>query len=278
MSATPVLPPAEPPVPILPFRAGSAIAYGWRMTWKHFGWIFLLGLAVTVLTSIANLLTSGLNFTEVDLRDPQSVADVLTQVSYGLFAIVGFVLQILISIYIGIGLVRVSLGATAGEGIVLARLFVFGGFGRYLGATIIIALIIGVAVTIPVVAGLALTIAFNQAAWIAIGIPIAVVLAFVLSVGFSMYGYAIIEQDVRGLGCLGASWRIVRPHFWGMLGLSVLLALITIGLFVVALVLGVLLLIVGLLATIPLAATISLGLSMLAQGYAYRTLSGQPVR
>jgi hypothetical protein len=35
---------------------------------------------------------------------------------------------------------------------------------------------------------------------------------------------------------------------------------------------------VGLLATIPLAATISLGLSMLAQGYAYRTLSGQPVR
>jgi len=277
MSTNPVVPTPSPTGSILPFSAGAAIAYGWRKTWKHFGWLLLLGLAVSLLTSIANLLTSGTSLLNADLRDPASVADTLAQASIGVLAIAGIALQFLISIYIGIGLIRIALGATAGQGIKLERLFSFVGFGRYLGASIIVGLIVGFAVSLPVIAGLGLTIAFEHVAYVLIGGLLAVVIAVVLSVGFSMFGYLILDQDIRGLGSLGASWRLVRPHFWGLIGLAILLGLISISVFVAAIVLGVLLLIVGLLATIPLAATVVLGITMLAHGYAYRTLSGQPV-
>jgi len=277
MSTNPVVPTPSPTGSILPFSPGAANTYGWRKTWKHFGWLLLLGLAVSLLTSIANLLTSGTSLLNADLRDPASVADTLAQASIGVLAIAGIALQFLISIYIGIGLIRIALGATAGQGIKLERLFSFVGFGRYLGASIIVGLIVGFAVSLPVIAGLGLTIAFEQVAYVLIGGLLAVVFAVVLSVGFSMFGYLILDQDIRGLGSLGASWRLVRPHFWGLIGLTILLGLISISVFVAAIVIGVLLLIVGLLATIPLAATLVLGITMLAHGYAYRTLSGQPV-
>lgn len=277
MSTSPAVPTPNPTGVILPFSAGAAIAYGWRQTWKHFGWLFLLGLAVSLLTSIANLLTSGTSLLSADLRDPQSVADALSQASLGVLAIAGAILQLLISIYVGVGLIRIALGATAGEGIKLERLFRFTGFGRYLGASLIVGLIVGVAATVPMVGGIALTIATDHVAYIIVGAIIAVAIAIVLGVGFSMFGYLIVDQDIRGLGSLGASWRIVRPHFWGLIGLSILLAIMSIGIFVAAIVLGILLLIVGLLATLPLAATLVLGITMLSQGYAYRTLSGQPV-
>ena len=277
MSTSPALPTPSPAAGILPFSAGAAIAYGWKRTWKHFGWLFLLGLAVSLLTSIANLLTSGTSLLSADLRDPASVADALSQASIGVLAIAGAVLQFLISIYVGIGLVRIALGATAGQGIKLERLFRFEGFGRYLGASLIVGLIVGFSVTVPIVAGLALTIVLEHIAYVLIAIPIALAIAIVLGVGFSMFGYLILDQDIRGLGSLGASWRLVKPHFWGLIGLTILLGLITVGIFVAAIILGVLLLIIGLLATIPLAATLILGITMLSQGYAYRTLSGQPV-
>lgn len=277
MSSNPELPTTSPAANPLPFSAGAAIAYGWRQTWKHFGWLFLLGLAVSLLTSITNLLTSGTSLLDADLRDPSSVADTLAQASIGVIAIAGIVLQFLISIYIGIGLIRIALGATAGQGIKLERLFSFVGFGRYLGASIIVGLIVGVAVSLPIIAGLVLSIAFEQIAYVLVGVVLALIIAVVLGVGFSMFGYLILDKDIRGLGSLGASWRLVRPHFWGLIGLTILLGLISISVFVAAIVIGVLLLIVGLLATIPLAATLVLGITMLAHGYAYRTLSGQPV-
>jgi uncharacterized membrane protein len=76
---------------------------------------------------------------------------------------------------------------------------------------------------------------------------------------------------------LKESWGIVKPHFWPFLGLHVLLALINIGLFVAALVIGTLLLLVGLLVTIPLAMVLIFGLTALSFAYAYKTMSGQEV-
>jgi hypothetical protein len=263
---------------IRPFQVGAAIAYAWRTTWRNFWWLLLLGLLVTLLTSIANLPTYGSSLAEIDPGDPQSVTTTLSQATFGVLTLVGFVLQVFISIFVGIGLIRIALGATAGEGVKLERMFRLTGFGRYLGASIIIGLIVVVAIAIPVGAGIALTAALNQAVWAAVAILLAIVIAIVASIGFSMFGFVIVDQDVRGLGCLGASWRLVRPHFWGLLGLSILVGMITIGLLVAAFIVGLLLIVIGLLVTIPLAATVCLGLSVLSQGYAYRTLSGQPVR
>jgi len=265
------------PGEILPFRVGSAIAYAWRMTWKKFGWLLLLGLLLTVLTTVANLPGSLGSFSEIDPTDPNSVSSLASQITFSTLSIIGLVLQVFISIFFGIGLVRIALGATAGEGIRLEKIFRFDGFGRYLGVGIIINLIIGFALVIIVGAGAALSIALNQVVWVAVSIVLAILVVIVVSVMFSMYGYAIVDQDVRGLGSLGASWRIVRPHFWALIGLNVLVGLIVVGLFVAAVIIGVLLIIIGLLATIPLAATVALGLSILSQGYAYRTMTGQPV-
>lgn len=263
---------------IRPFQVGAAIAYAWRTTWKNFWWLLLLGLLVTVLSSIANLPSYGASLANIDVQDPQSLTTAFSAATFGILSLLGVVLQLLISIFVGIGLIRIALGATAGDGVKLERLFTFRGFGRYLGASIIIGLIVVAATAVPVLGGLALTIALDQVAWVAVAIVLAIAIAIFFSIAFSMFGFAIVDADAPGLSSLGASWRLVRPHFWGLLGLSLLVGMIIVGLFVAALIAGVLLIIIGLLATIPLAMTVALGLSILSQGYAYRTLKGQPVR
>jgi uncharacterized membrane protein len=109
-------------------------------------------------------------------------------------------------------------------------------------------------------------------------VVLGIILAIVLTLGFSMFGFTILEKDVRGLGSLGASWQIVKPRFGSLLGMHILLGLLTFAILLLALIAGILLIVVGLLVTIPVAMALILGITFLAQAYAYRTLSGEEVR
>ena len=60
--------------------------------------------------------------------------------------------------------------------------------------------------------------------------------------------------------------------------MHILLALISVAVLIVAILAGILMIVIGLLITLPVAGAIILGLSFLSQAYAYRTLSGEEVR
>jgi hypothetical protein len=271
---------APPPVAPAgtPFSATAAIGYGWRKSWKSFWWILLLNLVVTVVFIVVNLIGGGANFQAIDVSDPQSLQDSLTSTSVSLLTIVGIVIQFLVTVLIYLGLVRIGLDVTSGQRINVGRLFSFKGYGRYLAGNIILSILIGIGFGVPLIAGISLTVALDQIAYAIVGGILGVILAILLSLGFSVFGFTILDKDVRGLGSLGASWALVKPRFGSLLGMYILLTLLLIAVYLVAIIGGVLMLIVGLLITLPVAGTIALGITFLAQAYAYRTLSGEEVR
>lgn len=261
-----------------PFKATAAIGYGWRRTWKNFWWILLLSLVVSAVFIVMNLITNGASITNADFNDPQSVTEALAATSIGIFALIAAIVQWLATMLVYLGLIRIGLDITAGEQINVGRLFSFQGFGRYLAGSIIIFLLISVGAGIPIGAGLVLSLWQSHLAYLIVGLVLGIVLAIVLTLGFSMFGFTILEKDVRGLGSLGASWQIVKPRFGSLLGMQILLTLLIIAIFIVAIIAGVLLIVIGLLITLPAAGAIVLGVSFLSQAYAYRTLSGEEVR
>lgn len=270
------------PEPVAPagtvFKATAAIGYGWRRTWKNFWWILLLSLVVSAVFMVVSLVSNGASLTNADFTDPQSVTEAIAATSIGILAIIGAIVQALASTLVNLGLIRIGLDVTAGQPINIGRLFSFQGFGRYVGGSIIIFLIISIGMGIPVGIGAALSLWQSQVAYVIVGVALGIILAIVLTLGFSMFGFTILEKDVRGLGSLGASWQIVKPRFGSLLGMHILLALLIIAIFLVAIIAGILMIVVGLLITVPIAVALSLGVTFLAQAYAYRTLSGQDVR
>ncbi len=104
-----------------------------------------------------------------------------------------------------------------------------------------------------------------------------IVLAIALSLAFTFFGYLILDRDARGLSSLGASWKLVKPHFGALLGLYILIGIISFGLIIAAIVLGTLMLVVGLLITLPVAGVVIFGMSALSVAFAYRTIAGEPV-
>ena len=88
--------------------------------------------------------------------------------------------------------------------------------------------------------------------------------------------------DRRGLLCTAAGLGLSNAigwssSFWLTFGLQILIALIVIGIFVAAIILGVLAICIGLLITLPIAITLTYGIPTFAYAYTYRVLSGQPV-
>lgn len=270
------------PEPVAPagtvFKATNAIGYGWRRTWKHFWWILLLSLVVGAVFMVVNLVANGASLTNADFKDPQSVTEAIAATSIGIVTIIGSIVQWLVTTLVYLGLIRIGLDVTAGQPIDIGRLFSFTGYGRYLAGSIIILIIISVGMGIPIGIGAALWLWQSQVAYLIAGVVLGIILAIVLTLGFSMFGFTILEKDVRGLGSLGASWQIVKPRFGSLLGMHILLGLLTFAILLLALIAGILLIVVGLLVTIPVAMALILGITFLAQAYAYRTLSGEEVR
>lgn len=268
------------PVPTAsnPFSVGGAIGFGWRKTWKNFWRLLLVVIVFTVITTIVGTIGGvGVDPT-FDASNPDTfTADQIFNTGNMVLFLVGTVLQVLVSYFLSLGIIRLALAVTNGEKVSVGKLFSFNGYGRYLISSIIVGIIVTLGLSIAIIPGIALAASTDAVIWAALGLLLGIVIAIVLTLGFSLYGYAIIADDARGVSSLGRSWKLVKPHFGGLFGLFLLLAVIYIGLFIAALFLGVLMLVIGLLITLPMFAVVSFGLSSLSIAYAYKTLAGQPV-
>jgi hypothetical protein len=261
-----------------PFSVGGAIGFGWRKTWKNFWRLLLVVIVFTVINSVVAAIGGVGVDPAFDPSNPDTFTpDQVFNTGNAVLALAGFVLQLLVSYFLALGIIRLALAVTNGEKVSVGKLFSFGGFGRYLLSSIIVGILVSLGLAVAVVPGLALAASTDSVIWAAVGLAVGIVIAIVLTLGFSLYGYAIIADDARGVSSLGRSWSLVKPHFGGLFGLFILLAVIYVGLFIAALFLGVLMLVVGLLVTLPMFAVVSFGLSSLSIAYAYKTLAGQPV-
>jgi hypothetical protein len=257
------------------FSVGHAIGYGWRKTWKNFWRFLLLGLIFMVISAITNAIT-GFGSVNIDINSTEDLNSAVFGQNAAL-SIVGTIIQFLVSTFLALGLIRIALAVTAGDDVQIARLFAFDGYGRYILTAILVSIVAIVAFAVIFVPGLLISLAADTPIFAIIGAVIGVVLLIVAILGLSFFGYLIVDKNAPGITSLRGSWDIIRPHFGSLLGLYILLTLINVGLFVAAIIVGILLIFVGLLITIPIALVISFGLTSLAIAYAYRTMSGQTV-
>lgn len=265
------------------FSIGEAIGWGWRLTWRNF-WRFLLvavvfvilNAAVSTVTTLPTNLGQGL-VDSSQTGDLQSIA-----VGFGslLFGFIGMVVQFVVSSFLAFATIRIALSVTRGEDVELKTAFVFDGFGWYLLCAIVVGVVAAIGFVVPLaIFGIIGFIIGDTAGMVLVilGALIGILIAIVISIGFTFYGFAIIDRKVTGLKALAVSWELVRPHFWRVVGLGILLALIAIGLFVAALIVGVLLIVIGLLITLPVAGVIVFGLGSLSYAFAYQRMSGNPI-
>jgi hypothetical protein len=260
-----------------PFSIGGAIGFGWKRSWKNFWWLLLVGILFTVINAIITLATAGGEMGGMDMSDPAALQEQLNASTGSAIGLIGSVIQFLVTVFLGLGVIRIALAVTSGDRVRIGRLWSFQGFGRYLLASIVVAIVVGVALMIPFGIGLAISAGTDQIAWLVIGLVLGLIAAILLGLGFSFYGYVIVDKNATGLSSLGESWRLIKPHFGGLLGLHIVVGLVLIGTLIVAVLLGILLVFVGLLVTIPIAGVLVFGIPAFTFAYAYRTLAGEPI-
>ena len=266
------------------YRVGDAIGFGWKRSWRNFWWLLLVSVILTGISIVLNAVFTWQGAPQYDLTNPgqMDMGQMLTG-SDGMsgfevvLAFVGFIIQFIVTSFFALGVVRIGLAVSMGDRVRISHLFSFNGYGRYLASSILVGLLVGAVAGILIVIGAGITIATNQIAWVALFVLVAIFGAFIVSLFFCLFAYAILGENAPNISGLGRSWALVKPRFWAILGMQILLGLIVIGVFVAAIILGVLALCFGLIVTIPIAITLTLGIPTFAYAYAYRTLSGQPV-
>lgn len=265
------------------FSIGEAIGWAWKLTWRNF-WRFLLvavvffflNAAISAVVSIPTNVTQGL----VDTSGASDAQSIALGAGALLFGLISGVVQFVVTSFLTFATIRIALSVTRGEDVELKTAFVFKGFGWYLLCALVVGILAAVGFLVPtlIFGGIGFLIGDNTGiVMVSIGVLIGVLVAIVISVGFTFFGYAIVDRDATGLDGLKVSWELVRPHFWKVVGLGVLLALIAVGLLAAALVAGVLMIVIGLLVTLPLAGVLIFGLGSLSYAFAYQRMSGNPI-
>ena len=203
------------------FSAGAAIRYGWE-TFKRRPWFFAgTALLIVVLSGLVDSLTGRVDSLVTGSPEHPSGLGLLLNLAFGTL---------------------LSMGATAfyiaahdnPDGAEISMLWHPRPFWKYLGLSILLAIVIGIGFALLIVPGIIL---------------------------FLMFMFSTIIVIERGLGPIDAmseSRRLTSGHKWQLLTFSVLLFLINL--------LGLLALIVGIFVSIPVSA--------LAFVHAYRTLTG----
>jgi uncharacterized membrane protein len=203
---------------------GDCIRFGWE-TFKQRPWILIGALLLCMLLpSIPNLLVPHQVVEPGQPVPPPTASDFIALLS---------------SIAIG---VLTSLGATtfalrAHDNIATVKfsdLWNPEPFWRFLGAEILVALIL--------IAGFVLFV-----------IP-----GIIASLGLSFVTYLVVDRAAKPVDAIKESWRITKGHKWRLLLLMLSLVLLNIA--------GLIAFVVGILVTIPI--------TWLAVTHAYRTLSG----
>jgi hypothetical protein len=199
------------------FRIGDAISFGWLG--------FKLNVAILLLVLVVIF---GIN---------AGFAIITTSANSGL---AGFLISLaswVVSVVVGMGILRIALKITDGTTPEIADLFVFDiNFVAYVVASIL--------VTIAVLLGLVFFI-----------IP-----GIMIALAWGFYGWPIVDRGALVGESINVSANITRGHRWHLLGFFVVLGLFNL--------LGVIT-IFGWLVTVPI--------SIIATAYVYRRLSGDPV-
>ena len=265
------------------FSVGGAIGFGWRKTWTNFWRLLLVVIVFGIINAVISFIggagsASNIDVSNFDLSNPDSITvDQLWQTGNLGLSLAGSVVQWLASLFLALGVIRIALSVTQGEKVELGKVFSFAGYGRYIINSIIVGILVVVGILVGVVPGFLIAYSTDAIVWAAVGSVIGILLAIILTLAFTFFGYLILDRDARGLSSLGASWKLVMPHFGGLLGLYILIVIIDFGLIIVAIFAGILMLVVGLLITLPVAGVVVFGISALSVAYAYKTISGGPV-
>ncbi len=197
------------------FSIDEALRFGWNTMKTNF-WFFF-GILVAMIAAI---------------YIPYALAVVADRLSSGL-AFLFYVVSYVIAMIVNIGLIRIVLKLVDGEKPDFADLFRFQGFfWRYLGGSLLMALIVSVGVMLFVIPGI------------------------IWAIVFQFYGWLIIDKNLGIMDALSHSLKITKTVRWKLLGFGVLLGLINY--------LGILVFVVGLFATIPT--------TMVSYAHVYRKL------
>jgi len=210
------------------FSVGSAIRYGWE-TFKSRPWFFIGASVVIVIAYIVvGAITSGIDAALGATPEEPSI--------------VGGLVNLALSTIISMGVLAFFLDAHDNPRTAdLSALWHPQQFWKFLGASILVGLAIGIGFVLLIVPGV------------------------IAAIFFMFSTLLVIDRDLGPIDAMKESMRIGLGHRWSLLGLIVLLSLIAL--------VGVLALFVGVLVAMPVAA--------LAFVHAYRMLSGtlgQPER
>jgi hypothetical protein len=226
------------------FSATSALRFGWE-TFKKRPWLFI---GAFVLVALAQVVVEGLS-RAVDAPFGGAEAD---------HAFLGGLVSLALNTLISMGVTAFGLAAHDNpEAVELSALWHPRPFWKYLGLTILFALII-VAVFLL---GFSLVTTLGRDTGLAVGVPLLVVLAVILSLMLLFSGFLVIDRGLGPIQALKASHHITRGYKWSLFGLSLLLVLVNLA--------GLLALVVGIFVSAPV--------SLLALTHAYRVLSGGAV-
>lgn len=204
------------------FSAGAAIRFGWE-TFKRRPWFFVGSTFLILLASgLSDGITSGIDAALTGSADQPSI--------------IGTVINFALGTLISMGATAFYLAAHDNPDTVdLSALWHPQPFWKYLGASILLALAIGIGLVLLIVPGI------------------------IFGLMFMFTTFIVIERGLGPIDAMSESNRLTRGHKWQLFGFSLLLLLIN--------VLGLLALVVGLLVSIPV--------STLAFVHAYRVLGGK---
>jgi len=204
------------------FTTELALRFGWE-TFKRRPWFFIGSTVVILLASVlVDAFTGGLDAVITGSPDDPSV--------------VGTVINLALGTLIGMGATAFYLAARDNPDTVdLSALWHPKPFWKYLGASILLGLAVGIGLVLLIMPGV------------------------IFGLMFMFSTFLVIDRELGPIEALKESNRITHGHKWRLLGFSVVLVLINL--------LGLIALVVGLLVTIPV--------SSLAFTHAYRALSGR---
>lgn len=218
------------------FSVRGSVRYGWE-TFKKRPW-YLIGVAALI--GIINLIIPG----------PSEDSSMEATVALGLISfLLGSLLQL--------GATNIALKAHDNvEEVRVKDLWMPHLFLKYLLATILTGIVLGIAFLIPIAAGYILYTMYGIAGLAAVVLFIP---GIILSIALAFVGYGIIDKNLGPIDSIKESLRLTKGNRW-----KLFLLMLT---FVAIALLGVICLLVGLLVALPVIA--------IAMAHAYRVIDAQ---
>ncbi len=216
-----------------PIDAMGCLKRAWELTKRHFGLLIATGLIYAVLSGGFDAATSAALGVNAE-ADPGIAPDSQGSVPTGP-GLLQWAVSSLVDLFLGLGLARIGLNLVSGKAADVSMLF---GEGRKL---------------VPMAAA-----SIMYYAMVIGGLLLLIVPGIYLALRFSQFGPAIVDKDMGAIESLKYSARLTEGNKMNLLGLFVLCFLAVLA--------GILALLVGLLAALPVV--------YLAPYVAYRWLQG----